>query len=96
VDPPRRKPRSASSQRRGTPPPERRSGYERPERRRRYDDDQPPLYHGNNVNGAGNGTHHPVSRVRYRGAEDGDDYAQYRRPPRSARDRAVESWEYDI
>jgi hypothetical protein len=34
--------------------------------------------------------------VRYRGSEDGDDHAQYRRPPRSARDRAVESWEYDI
>jgi hypothetical protein len=91
MDPPRRKPRSGSSQRKATPPPERRSGYERPERRRRYDD-QPPLSHGGN----GNGTHHPVSRVRYRGAEDGDDYAQYRRPPRSARDRPVESWEYDI
>jgi hypothetical protein len=60
-------------------------------RRRRYDEDQPPLHSSN-----GNGTHHPVSRVRYRGGEDGDDgdnYAQYRRPPR---DRAVESWEYDI
>ncbi|ORB64345.1 DUF6542 domain-containing protein [Mycolicibacterium tusciae] len=89
MEPPRRKPRSGSSQRRATPPPERRSGYERPARRRRYDDD-PPL-HGSN----GSGTHHPVSRVRYRGSEDGDDYAQYRRPPRS-RDRAVESWEYDI
>jgi hypothetical protein len=83
---PRRKPRSG--QRRTMPPPDRRSGYERPERRRRYDDEQPPL-HGSN----GNGTHHPVSRVRYRGGEDGDEYAQYRRP---ARDRAVESWEYDI
>ncbi len=46
--------------------------------------------HGSN----GNGTHHPVSRVRYRGGEDGEDYAQHRR--RRPRDRAVESWEYDI
>ncbi len=89
---PRRKPRSESGRRRrpydDKPPSDRRAGYERPERRRRYDEDQPPL-HGSN----GNGTHHPVSRVRYRGGEDGEDYAQYRRPPR---DRAVESWEYDI
>ncbi len=84
---PRRKPRSESGRRRATPPSDRRTGYERPERRRRYDEDQPPLHSSN-----GNGTHHPVSRVRYRGGEDGDD-AQYRRPPR---DRAVESWEYDI
>jgi hypothetical protein len=88
---PRRKPRSESGRRRATPPSERRAGYERPERRRRYDEDQPPLHSSN-----GNGTHHPVSRVRYRGGEDGDigdDFAQYRRPPR---DRTVESWEYDV
>jgi len=95
---PRRKPRSESGRRRAVPPSDRRTGYERPERRRRYDEDQPPL-HGSNDNG----THHPVSRVRYRGGEDGgvtgvngddrDNYAQYRRPPR---ERAVESWEYDI
>ncbi|MGZ8814896.1 MAG: DUF6542 domain-containing protein [Mycobacterium sp.] len=88
---PRRKPRSESGRRRAMPPSDRRTGYERPERRRSYDGDLPPL-HGSN----GNGTHHPVSRVRYRGGEDGDDgngYAQYRRPPRN---RAVESWEYDI
>jgi hypothetical protein len=88
---PRRKPRSESGRRRATPPTDGRTGYERPVRRRRYDEDQPPLHSSN-----GNGTHHPVSRVRYRGGEDGDDgdnYAQYRRPPR---DRAVESWEYDI
>lgn len=72
--------------------PERRSGYERPERRRRYDNDLPPLSYGGN----GSGTHHPVSRVRYRGGEDGEDYDQYRAPRRSARERAVENWEYDI
>jgi hypothetical protein len=93
---PRRKPRPASGQRRrrydDEPPADRRTGYERPERRRRYDD-EPPL------NGNGTGTHHPISRVRYRGGEDGGDvgdYAQYRAPRRSARDRAVENWEYDI
>jgi hypothetical protein len=86
---PRRKPRSGSTQRRTMPPPDRRTGYERPERRRRFDEDQPPLAQGN-----GSGTHHPVSRVRYRG-EEGEDYAQYRRPPRSPRERA-DSWEYDI
>jgi len=86
---PRRKPRSGSAQRRAMPPADRRTGYERPEHRRRFDEGQPPPAHGSN----GNGTHHPVSRVRYRGAEDRDEYAQYRRPPR---DRPVESWEYDI
>lgn len=88
---PRRKPRSGSGQRRAMPPADRRSGYERPERRRRFED-EPPLSHGNN----GNSSHHPISRVRYRGAEDGDDYAQYRAPRRTARDRSVENWEYDI
>jgi hypothetical protein len=91
-DEPRRKPRSGSGQRRAMPPPDRRTGYERPERRRRFDDEQPPQSHGGN----GNGTHHPVSRVRYRGGEDGDDRAQYRTPRRTPRDRAIESWEYDI
>ena len=106
---PRRKPRQRSGQRRAMPPVDRRTGYERPERRRRFEDDQPPLSHsGGNHNGAGNGTHHPVSRVRYRGGEDGEDYDRYRdqyrdqhrdqyRPPRqTARERAVENWEYDI
>ncbi len=85
---PRRRPRSGSGQRRAMPPPDRRTGYERPERRRRYDDEQPPLSHGS----SGNGTHHPVSRVRYRGGEEGDDRA----PRRDPRDRAIESWQYDI
>jgi hypothetical protein len=89
---PRRKPRSRSGQRRAMPPTDRRTGYERPERRRRFDEDEPPLSHGSN----GSGTHHPVSRVRYRGGEDGEDYEQYRAPRRTARDRAIESWEYDI
>ena len=69
--------------------------YERPERRRRVDDDyQPREPHGNN----GNGTHHPVSRVRYRGdAEDNDNRAEHRTRPRSSRSPwEADSWEYDI
>ncbi len=93
---PRRKPRPRSGQRRATPPADRRATHERPERRRRFDEELPPLSYGGNGNGAGNGTHHPVSRVRYRGGEDGEDYDQYRAPRRAARDRAVENWEYDI
>ena len=58
------------------PPAERRTGYDRPERRRRYDDYESLEPHGTN----GNGTHHPVSRVRYRGdADDADEpRAEYR------------------
>ncbi|MDY6999420.1 MAG: hypothetical protein SW019_22745, partial [Actinomycetota bacterium] len=44
----------------------------------------------------GNGTHHPVSRVRYRGGEDGDDRAEYRTRRRDPRDSAADRWEYDI
>jgi hypothetical protein len=94
---PRRRPRgsSSSSTRRSTPPPsERRSAYERPERRRRPDDFQPREPHG--TNGNGNGTHHPVSHVRYRGARDGDDGPEYRPRRRTPRDRDADSWEYDV
>ena len=41
----------------------------------------------------GNGTHHPVSRVRYRGAEDADDRVDHRRRPRET---DADRWEYDI
>lgn len=41
--------------------------YERPDRRPRYDDYPAEPHHGN-----GSNTHHPVSRVRYRGADDAD------------------------
>lgn len=41
----------------------------------------------------GNGTHHPVSRVRYRGAEDADDRVERRR---RARENDADRWEYDI
>jgi fumarate reductase subunit D len=83
---PRRRPRAASTQRRSVPPPSER----RPERRRRPDDFQPREPHGTN----GNGTHHPISHVRYRGeSDDGPEPRPRRRTPR---DRDVEDWEYDI
>jgi hypothetical protein len=92
---PRRRPRTSSREpRKAVPPTERRAGYERPERRRRYDDYPPREPHVSN----GNGTHHPVSRVRYRGdADDSDKRAEYRSRPRSSRsDWEADSWEYDI
>jgi hypothetical protein len=90
---PRRRPRSSSTPRRSVPPPsERRAGYERPEPRRRPDDYQPREPQGTN----GNGTHHPISRVRYRGADGTDNDPEYRPKRRTPRDRDVEKWEYDI
>jgi hypothetical protein len=93
---PRRRPRSSTREpRKAVPPGERRAAYERPERRRRVDDYEPRESHGSN----GNGTHHPVSRVRYRGdAEEGDSRAdQHRTRPRSSRSPwEADSWEYDV
>ena len=93
---PRRRPRSSSSRepRKAVPPADRRTGYERPERRRRLNDYPPREPHASN----GNGTHHPVSRVRYRGGDDDrDDRAEYRTRPGSSRNSwEAESWEYDI
>lgn len=102
---PRRRPRTSNPRQPGPPPSERRSrydrngyertgyertGYERPERRR-FDDYQPREPHSSNGNS--NGTHHPVSRVRYRG-EDSDERAQYRTSRRGGWE--AESWEYDV
>jgi hypothetical protein len=90
---PRRRPRKSTARKAVPPPAERRANYERPERRRRYDDYEPLEPHGTN----GNGTHHPVSRVRYRGgADDAENRTQYRTPRRPRHDREAESWEYDI
>lgn len=107
---PRRRPRPSGSRQSGPPPAERRTGYERtgydrtgyerpsydrsgdrPERRRRFDDYQPREPHGRN----GNGTHHPISRVRYRG-EETDDRADYRTRRRTSPQRDADAWEYDI
>jgi hypothetical protein len=97
---PRRRPRSAPREpRTAVPPADRRASSERPERRRRVDDYQPREPRGSNgSNGSnGNGTHHPVSRVRYRGdAEEGDNRAEHRTRPRSHSPREADSWEYDV
>ena len=92
---PRRRPRPPRQS--GPPPSERRSGYDRAERRRRFDDYdiQPREPHGRNGNGTGNGTHHPISLVRYRG-EENDDRTEYRTRRRTPREREAESWEYDV
>jgi hypothetical protein len=95
-----REPREARESRepreRKSPPSDRRSTYERPERperRRRYDDYEPLEPHSN---GNGSSSHHPVSRVRYRGADDGDERAEYRSPSRARRSWEADRWEYDI
>ena len=75
--------------------PERRSAYERPERRSRFEDNEPFEPPRNNGTNGGNGTHHPISRVRYRDTEDNEDHAEYRTRPRAPRHRHAESWEYD-
>jgi hypothetical protein len=91
---PRRRSRTSSTRepRKSVPPADRRTSYERPERRRRLDDYEPLEPHGTN----GNGTHHPVSRVRYRGADESDNRADYRTRSRSTRNSQADSWEYDI
>ena len=107
---PRRRPRPSSSReprerdsREPLPPRERRARYERddryerpqrerPARRSRYDDydarDSQDLY-------GSPSSHHPVSRVRYRG-EDSEDRAEYRARRRAPREADADRWEYDI
>ncbi len=97
---PRRRPRSSTREpRKAVPPSERRAPYERPERRRRLDDYQPLEPRGSN----GNGTHHPVSRVRYRrDPDESDGRTEHRSRPHSQRgsweadSREADRWEYDI
>jgi hypothetical protein len=82
--------RSRTSTRRSVPPPsERRSAYERPERRHRPEDPREPQ------SSNGNGTHHPVSNVRYRSERDGQDVPEYRPRRRTHHDRDADSWKYD-
>ncbi|UXA12277.1 folate/biopterin family MFS transporter [Mycobacterium sp. SMC-8] len=107
-----REPREPRSRRDPLPPRERRSSYERddrddrygrpqrpqrdrPQRRSRFDDYEPL----DPYTPAGPGTHHPVSRVRYRGGahpDDIDDQPEYRPRRRSPRDVDADRWEYDI
>ena len=88
------------------PPRERRSTYERPERRperrsdRRsrvegyepYEPYEPLEPHTRN----GSSSHHPVSRVRYRGAEDDDERTPDRSRTRGRRSWEADAWEYDV
>ncbi|WP_369803896.1 DUF6542 domain-containing protein [Mycobacterium sp. 1274761.0] len=107
---PRRRTRSSSTRssssrtsssrepRKQPPPSERRTAYKRPSRFEGFDGFEPFEPHGtngSNGNGALNGTHHPVSRVRYRGGDEGDQRTQYRARPRTPKHRA-EAWEYDV
>ncbi|MGH3674564.1 MAG: DUF6542 domain-containing protein [Mycobacterium sp.] len=90
---PHRRPRTPSTResRQQPPPSDRRSPYQRPERRSRFDGFEPFEPHGES--GSNNGTHHPVSRVRYRGGDDSDRRPEYRTRPRAS--RQAEAWEYD-
>ena len=69
---------------------------ERPERRRprptdyeSYEPFEPPVTRTN----GGSGTHHPISRVRYRGSDDEDSRTEHRTKPRRPRHSAPDSWE---
>jgi hypothetical protein len=106
---PRRRPRSSSTRepRKQPPPSERRSPYQRPDRHSRFDGFEPFEPHGTNgtsgsngssgTNGSRNGSHHPISRVRYRGADDGEQRSQYRARPRASKSKhRADAWEYDV
>lgn len=86
---PRRRVRSQPREPRQQPPPERRTA-DRSQRRRRFDGYQPfedpfETRSDNDPDArSGRPTHHPVSRVRYRGVEDEGDPAEYRPRPRSS------------
>ena len=86
---PRRRPRRPSAREpRKTPPPvDRKAARERRSRLEGYEPFEP--------HGTGNGTHHPISRVRYRGSDDGDNRVEHRSRPRSRHALEPESWEYD-
>lgn len=108
-----REPRTSSARepRKQPPPPsERRSPYQRPDRHSRFDGFEPFEPHGTNgstpangsngssgTNGSRNGSHHPISRVRYRGADDGEQHPQYRARPRTQKSKhSADAWEYDV
>lgn len=93
--------RSERPQRRERPDPferpERPERADRPQRRPRVSSDYEPYEPPpTSRSGAGGGTHHPVSRVRYRDAEDGDSRTEHRSKPRPSRHSAPDSWEYDV
>jgi hypothetical protein len=73
--------------------PERTAAQDRPRRPRTtdYETYDPPSTRTN-----GSSTHHPISRVRYRGSEDGESRTEHRTKPRRPRHSAPDSWEYDV
>lgn len=77
---------------------ERPERYDRPERQeRRHRMPDYPAYEPHEpaqTNGAGPSTHHPVSRVRYRGSDDEEPRVEHRTRPRS-RNATPDAWEYD-
>ncbi|MET0698218.1 MAG: DUF6542 domain-containing protein [Mycobacterium sp.] len=110
ASPPRRRPRVPRDPDARTPPPreyrreardprDRVEPRERPTRRPdRYDPAEPyepPPRRRPAPGTSTNGTHHPVSKVRYRGsdAEDGDKNVEYRRPPRPR--HSLDDWRYE-
>lgn len=88
-------------------PSERREGFERPERSERRR--RPPVREGyeprepfetydpfeSRSSNGNNGSHHPVSRVRYRGSDQEPDVTPRSRPRRPA-DSDLDSWEFDV
>lgn len=66
-----------------------RAQRERPVRRSRYDEYDSYDPYGSST------SHHPVSRVRYRG-EDSEERGEYRPRRRASRDAEADRWEYDI
>jgi Domain of unknown function (DUF6542) len=75
--------------------PDRYERGERPERRPRVSDYEPRPTNG--VKGSnGSGSHHPVSRVRYRGADDGESRTENRNRPRRPSNPDADSWQYDV
>ena len=69
---------------------------DRPQRRPRVSSDYEP-YEAPPKRSSGSGTHHPISRVRYRGdAEDGEARTEHRSRPRPSRHSAPDSWDYDV
>lgn len=84
------------------PPRERRSSYDRPERRaerpRRFDefDGREPYEPQDPRPRNGSSSHHPISRVRYRGADEDEERGEYRSSPRARRSWDADAWEYDV
>jgi len=74
---------------------------ERPERWPRGSDYGPyeprPSKGATGTNGTnGSGSHHPVSRVRYRATDDGESRTENRNKPRRPRNPDSDSWQYDV